>query len=96
MTDFGKQKCHHCLRFYEDCLVPEIVDSRAVRNMPIREPQYVIEAQKARKNDIKVESVIESNTTFAIPEMEQDDDCIITDYSKQDLTEDDIKRQKKC
>jgi len=25
-------------RFYEDCLVPEIIDSRAARNMPIREP----------------------------------------------------------
>ncbi|XP_071575054.1 uncharacterized protein [Temnothorax nylanderi] len=83
-------------RFYEDCLVPEIIDSRAARNMPIREPQYVIEAQAARKNErIKVESVIESTTTFAIPEMEQDDDCIITDYSKRDLNEDDIKRQKK-
>lgn len=34
-------------RFYEDCLVPEIIDSRVARNMPIREPQYVIEAQKA-------------------------------------------------
>ncbi|XP_070518829.1 uncharacterized protein [Cardiocondyla obscurior] len=27
-------------RFYEDCLVPEIVDSRTARNMPIREPQF--------------------------------------------------------
>ena len=98
MTAFGKQKCPPLLkRFYEDCLVPEIIDSRAARNMPIREPQYVIEARKtARKNDIKVESVIESTTTFAIPQMEQDDDCIITDYSKRDVTEDDIKRQKKC
>ncbi|XP_072751049.1 uncharacterized protein [Anoplolepis gracilipes] len=31
-------------RFYEDCLIPEIIDSRAERNMSIREPQYVIEA----------------------------------------------------
>ncbi|XP_070515096.1 uncharacterized protein [Cardiocondyla obscurior] len=34
-------------KFYEDCLVPEIVDSRTARNMPIREPQYIIQAQKA-------------------------------------------------
>jgi len=83
-------------RFYEDCLVPEIVDSRAARNMPIREPKYVIEAQAAKEN-YKVESVIESTTTtIAVPEMEQDDDCIITDYNeKRDLTEDDIKRQRK-
>lgn len=39
-------------RFYEDCLVPEIVDSRAARNMPIREPRYVIEAQKAAQKKI--------------------------------------------
>lgn len=36
-------------RFYEDCLVPEIIDSRVARNMPIREPQYIIEAQEAAK-----------------------------------------------
>src|SRR5580765_7149766 len=89
-------------RFYEDCLVPEIIDSRAARNMPIREPQYVIEAQEAaRKNDKKVESSIEaskqllSNSTTTVPE--QDDDCIIIDYcnEKRDLTEDDIRRQRK-
>ncbi|XP_070525083.1 uncharacterized protein [Cardiocondyla obscurior] len=33
-------------RFYEDCLVPEIVDSRTARNMSIREPQHIIEAQQ--------------------------------------------------
>lgn len=36
-------------RFYEDCLVPEIIDSRVARNMSIREPQYVIEAQEAAR-----------------------------------------------
>ncbi|XP_077274118.1 uncharacterized protein LOC143903921 [Temnothorax americanus] len=89
-------------RFYENCLVPEIIDSRAARKMPIREPQYIIEAQEvARKKDIKVESSIEaskqllSNTTTTVAVPEQDDDCIITDYYIRDLTEDDIKSKKK-
>jgi hypothetical protein len=33
------------VQFYEHCLVPEIVDSRYVRSMPIRDPSYILEAQ---------------------------------------------------
>ena len=35
-------------RFYMECLLPEIVDSRIRRNMPIKEPNYIINAQKEK------------------------------------------------
>lgn len=34
-------------KFYEHCLIPEIVDSRTLRSMEIREPEYIVLAQKA-------------------------------------------------
>ena len=36
-------------RFYMKCMLPEIVDSRRNRNMPIRDPEYILQA----KNDLK-------------------------------------------
>lgn len=30
------------LKFYYDCLLPELVDPRRTRNKPIRDPDYVI------------------------------------------------------
>jgi len=40
-------------RFYHNCMLPEILDSRHNRHMPIRNPQYVIDAQeKASKRKI--------------------------------------------
>ncbi|KYN06254.1 hypothetical protein ALC62_02801 [Cyphomyrmex costatus] len=36
-------------RFYMECMLPEIVDSRYNRNMPIREPQYIMEAKEKSK-----------------------------------------------
>ncbi|XP_076301597.1 uncharacterized protein LOC143219551 [Lasioglossum baleicum] len=48
--EFWKEKMLQPLqRFYEDCLIPEIVDSRKKRRKDYREPQYVIEAQEAAK-----------------------------------------------
>lgn len=43
-------------RFYNDCLLPEIVDSRKKRDMPIREPDYVKKAIE------KKEKLMASNT----------------------------------
>ncbi|KYN21748.1 hypothetical protein ALC57_05874, partial [Trachymyrmex cornetzi] len=49
--DFWKNKMLPFLtRFYLECMLPEIVDSRHNRNMPIREPQYIIKAQTASRN----------------------------------------------
>ncbi|KAJ8669215.1 hypothetical protein QAD02_000474 [Eretmocerus hayati] len=46
--DFWENKMAERLKnFYFDCLQPEILDSRYNRNMPLREPEYVIRAQKA-------------------------------------------------
>lgn len=35
--------------FYFDCLLPEIIDPRYVRSMPIRDPTYILEAMKKRE-----------------------------------------------
>ena len=50
--DFWKTKTQ-LIRFYMDCLLPELVDSRHNRNMPIRNPQYTedaIQKKKSKKN----------------------------------------------
>ena len=33
-------------RFYKECMLPEIVDSRHNRSMPIRDPEYILKAQE--------------------------------------------------
>lgn len=33
-------------RFYYECMLPEIVDSRHNRHMPIRNPNYIVQAQE--------------------------------------------------
>ena len=48
--EFWKMKMEPKLtRFYMECLLPEIVDSRIRRNMPIKEPDYIINALKEKK-----------------------------------------------
>lgn len=38
------------LRFYDEAIIPEIIDSRLLRNMEIREPDFILRAQEdARK-----------------------------------------------
>ena len=41
------------VRFYMDCVVPEIIDPRVRRNMDVREPEYILEAAKKRNDTIK-------------------------------------------
>lgn len=36
------------IKFYEDCVLPELLDPRRERNMPIRDPEYIIEAKKQK------------------------------------------------
>lgn len=36
------------VQFYEQCILPELLDPRQVRNMPIRDPKYIIEAKKRK------------------------------------------------
>ena len=34
--------------FYLDCLLPELVDPRHPRSMPIRDPEYILEAKNRK------------------------------------------------
>ncbi|GFU42275.1 yqaJ domain-containing protein [Trichonephila clavipes] len=36
-------------KFYFKCVLPEILDGRAPRNMPLREPLYVEESSRSKK-----------------------------------------------
>lgn len=36
------------MKFYENCILPELLDPRLERNMPIREPEYIIEAKRQK------------------------------------------------
>ena len=36
--------------FYLDCLLPELIDPRHPRSMPIRNPAYILEAQRKKKD----------------------------------------------
>ena len=48
--DFWEVKMAESLRkFYFDSLLPKILDSRYNRNMPLREPEYVLEAQREQQ-----------------------------------------------
>ena len=50
--------------FYEGCLVPEIVDSRYLRGLSIREPQYILDSKKQQEaqSQKKCKSNSASNT----------------------------------
>lgn len=37
--------------FFHCCLLPELVDPRYPRSMSIRDPEYIIEAQKKRERE---------------------------------------------
>lgn len=46
------------LQFYHHCMLPELVDPRHTRNMNIRDPFYITEAQiKAKKKKKETETV---------------------------------------
>ena len=38
----------HLVKFYTNCILPEIIDPRHPRSMPIREPQYILDAQNIK------------------------------------------------
>lgn len=43
-------------RFFHHCLVPEVIDSRLQRSMPVRNPAYILEAIKHRDQLLKRKS----------------------------------------
>jgi YqaJ-like viral recombinase domain. len=49
---------HECMepllkRFYECCMVPEIIDSRHNRSMSLREPDYILQAREAKDHNTR-------------------------------------------
>lgn len=50
---FWREKMLQRLKqFYEKCILPEIVvDPRHERNMPIRNPQYIVEAKRIKERE---------------------------------------------
>lgn len=50
--EFWKKIFPKLTKFYFDCLLPELVDSRLARNMPVRDPEYIKEAIR-KKNGAK-------------------------------------------
>jgi len=50
-------------RFYFECMLPEILDSRHNRNMPIRNPKYIIEAKEksSKSRNIKRQKINPDN-----------------------------------
>lgn len=43
--------------FYYDCLIPEIIDSRRKRRLPIREPEYIQQTKIERKKLVYVQII---------------------------------------
>ncbi|KAL7306213.1 hypothetical protein TKK_0001653 [Trichogramma kaykai] len=60
---WGKKMEKKLENFYNDCLLPEILNPRFSRNMPIREPQYILDAKKkTEENELKRKSETVKNT----------------------------------
>jgi len=50
------------VQFYEGCILPELLDPRQERNMPIRDPEYIIETKRRKmteKKDRQVKAGVE-------------------------------------
>ncbi|KAF4533068.1 hypothetical protein B566_EDAN002631, partial [Ephemera danica] len=53
--DFWQNLVLQLVKFYMECLLPEIIDPRKKRSMPLREPEHVIQAQNERKERLEIE-----------------------------------------
>ncbi|XP_054259250.1 uncharacterized protein LOC128983994 [Macrosteles quadrilineatus] len=54
------------VQFYQECILPEIIDSRLVRNLRIRNPPSIIEAQQRLKNRPKRGKKVVQDTDLEI------------------------------
>ncbi|OXU31786.1 hypothetical protein TSAR_006784, partial [Trichomalopsis sarcophagae] len=69
--DFWNSKIEPFLsQFYENCLLPEILNSRFLRNMQIRNPRYILDAIKKQHQKISDQGVKKSS---ALKNMNPDD-----------------------
>ncbi|KAL6417338.1 hypothetical protein ACFW04_014587 [Cataglyphis niger] len=81
-------------RFYNECMLPEILDSRYNR---FKEEAAKKLRSQSRRNITESENGMEDSKRFKsnVSPMEQDDDCIIISHSsKKDITEKDMTRHK--
>ena len=83
------------LRFYHECMLPEILDSHYNRNMPIRNPEYISKAmtevklkknvgetdkkRKAESDDCRQSQAPKRRVSRTIVE-EESDECIIVSH----------------
>lgn len=44
-------------QFYFNCLLPELVDPRYPRSMEIRNPNYILEAKKEKKEKKNIQTL---------------------------------------
>ena len=66
------------VRFFFDCMLPEIVDGRYLRNMKIREPDYILRAM-LKKNPKKGNSTSKEKQ-FAVEEVKECDEVDVIVY----------------
>ena len=50
--DFWEEIEESLEQFYMHCLLPELADPRAPRGLPVREPQYIVQAQNLKSMKI--------------------------------------------
>ncbi|XP_072750547.1 uncharacterized protein [Anoplolepis gracilipes] len=83
-NDFWENKMLPFLtRFYYDCMLPEILDSHHNRHMPIRNPQYIIDAQEkvskrkgkrfVQQNDIDKRDIEQENKRLKLNVLQTDE-----------------------
>lgn len=41
------------IKFFTDCMLPEIIDPRITRNMEVKEPNYILDAIRERTTNRK-------------------------------------------
>ncbi|XP_076545845.1 uncharacterized protein LOC117609781 [Osmia lignaria lignaria] len=81
-------------RFYEECMLPEILDSRHNRHMPIRNPEYILRAKEdasIQKSSRKItkkrtyENMIQNSVEASNMTVEAvNSECVIVSHSDQE------------
>lgn len=51
---WAKEMEEKLVKFYFDCLLPEILDPRYTRSMAIKEPDYIVKVIQAKENNKKM------------------------------------------
>ncbi|KFM56667.1 hypothetical protein X975_17468, partial [Stegodyphus mimosarum] len=78
----------------DNCILPELVDPRAPRKMPLREPKYITEARAHNENLKQATASIKRKRTQDEREMEVPEADKIISSSKKNTTEKRIRKPK--